>query len=751
MRKTLLSLLFIFSYNQAFPAATLRTLNDTVPLYEFVTLSCDAGRDISNPFINITLSASFRSPDGRSFAAEGFFNGNRTWLLRFMPDRTGSWSFSWQFGSESGTGSFTCVSKRNNNLHGHIRVDVANSHKLRFEDGTPLHWIGGKYIDFDDPYYKTADHSSVPERMPKTTYLPLVHTYLQNIAARGLNGIVLKLRVLPINDDLQTMDLDFLASADQIMQWCMDLGINVQINFFDTWGKRKSTADITVSNPEPADLLLEPHNANSFVAETKFFIRYVIARYAAYPNTLWELWNEAERMKVSASEASSLYASYFKSYDPYLIPISASEIQTAVSPLHISSFHAGFKCDPAEWNWTHERTDNPALYKKWVNYGSYGYDFGRPILWNELYPYDGTDDGDQYATNTAAHDWFRATFWGNFTAGGIGTSEFCWALITDVPNRVTEYHSYLAKFLGFLKDFNALEPADSEVKSSAGTATMCRKKGKEYVIYHFTQGRGSQTQLQVNLPAGTYYYQFYDPKNGETVSSRSIVSKSTEGWQAFSTPSFNQDIVFYLIESNYYGVVTPVELAYFSARRSDGLVRLTWRTESESNNYGFEIERSLRESGPFEQIAFVAGQGTTPLAHEYHWDDAPLGTCRLFYRLTQIDADGTRHSSPVVSVAALEAGLARSSAYPNPGRNSVHLRFHIDAPEQIRYTIYNTLQQTVQQSPWQDCAAGDHELLWDGLNLNNQRVASGLYFYRLETRNSANSAVKFVGRFIYAP
>lgn len=747
MRKMLLSICILISYNQAHPAATLRLLSDTVPLYEFATLSCDAGRDIANPFISITLSATFISPDGRSFTAEGFYNGGRTWLLRFMPDRTGTWSFSWSFGSDMGSGSLNCVSKRNNHLHGHIRVD---GHKLRFDDGTALHWIGGKYIDFDDPYYLTAEHKSVPERYEPARYLPLVHTYLQNIAAKGLNGIVLKSRVLPLNDEGQSMDLGFLANFDQIMQWCMDLGINVQLNLFDTWGKLKPGIAIA-GNPDPLNLMLEPHYPGTYVEETRFFIRYMIARYAAYPNTLWELWNEAERQKVSAAEASALYAGYFSQYDPYRLPISASEIQTAAYPLQITSFHAGFKCDPAEWNWTHERTATPSLYKKWVNYDAYGYRYGRPILWNELYPFDGVDDGGGYATNSAAHDWFRATFWGNFTAGCVGTSEFCWAPIDQVPNKVTDYHSYFAKFLSYLKDFNALEPADSEVECSAGTATLCRKKGKEYVIYHFTKNRGSQTTINVKLPAGTYYHQFYDPKTGETVSIRGMITRGSEGWQSFYTPSFNQDIVLYLIESSYYGVVTPVELTHFSAARKEGVIELSWRTTSESSNYGFEIERADAAEGPFTLVGFVAGNGTTAVAHDYSWRDPDAGRSPLYYRLIQIDADGTRHASPVVTVAAAAVTAPRARLYPNPGRGAVHLRFHIDHPDQMRLTIFNTLQQIVWQSPWQDGTPGEHEILWNGRTPAGVPAASGLYFYRLEMRNPAPENGKIVGRFVYTP
>lgn len=751
MRKSFLSLFILTIYTHVFPAASIRVITPAVPLYELAIISCNAGRDISNPFISINLKADITAPDGRTFRAEGFYDGGQEWRLRFMPDRTGTWTFAWQFGAESGTGSFSCVSKQNSKLHGHIRVDPANPHKLRFDDGTPLHWIGGKYIDFDDPFYRTPEHASVPERLPTSQYMPLVHTYLQNIAAMGLNGIVLKLRVMPINYDLVSMDLDYLDNADQIMQWCMDLGINVQLNFFDTWGKRKQGADISISNPDPADLLLEPHNPDSYRAETEFFIRYLIARYAAWPNLMWELWNEAERQKVAAKDASVLYAGYFDKYDPYDLPISASEIQTATYPLQITSMHAGFKCDPSEWNWTHDRTANPALYSKWKAYGSYGYGFGRPILWNELYPYDGSDDGGGYATNTAAHDWFRATFWGNFTAGSVGTSEFCWAPIDEVPNKVTEYHSHFAAFLSHLRDLNALEPADAEAETSSGKVTMCRKPGKEYVVYHFTQTRNSQSRLNLKLPAGNYYYQFYDPKNGSTVGERAIHHQAASGWQSFETPTFHQDLVLYLIESSYYGIATPVELAHFSARRSRSGVELNWRTESESSNWGFQIDRAALENGPYTPLTFITGHGTTPAAHDYHCTDpAPLPG-RSWYRLTQIDADGTSHPYPAISVAAAAPLPLRIQAYPNPVRHQMTLRFHLDRPDRVRCTIYNTLQQTVWQGSWQECEAGEQELRWDGNDYTGRRVASGLYFYRFEFATEQPPDAKNVGRFIYAP
>ncbi len=748
MMKKLLFICFFASYGICTAGITVQLLTDPVPCYEMAVLSCHSTETISNPFTSKTLTAQFSGPDGSPFSVEGFYNGNMTWLLRFMPNKPGVWSYTWQFNGQNGAGSFTCVTKRNNKLHGHLRIDINNPHKIRHDDGTPLHWIGGKYLDFDDPFYLTAERASVPERYAKSKYLPLVRTYLEAIAARGLNGIVLKMRVLPLNYDLKSMDLDFLATADQIMAWCMELGINVQLNFFDTWGKRKSGADISISNPAVTDLLLEPHFANTYVEETRFFIRYLIARYAAYPVTVWELWNEAERMKTEAKTASQLYVTYFQAYDPYRLPISASEIHAGGYPIQITSLHAGWKCGPSDWNWTHAITHNPPLYNKYAGFYNFGYANNRPILWNECYPNDGVDtNGFLYATNTAVHNWFRATFWGNLTAGCIGTSEFCWARIDEVPNIVTDYHHYFANFVNQLKDVNLLDWADAEVETNQGTATMCRYYGKEYVIYCFTQASNSQPTLQIKLPPGNYYLDYYNPRNGSLIGTRTLLNQTYSGWRAVQPPSFSQDIVLYLVEQSYLQTVVPVELAYFELAQKEGIVTLRWRTESETNNYGFAVERAMASDSLFHQIGFVMGHGTTQMPRAYAYQDVPPPAVRLKYRLRQIDHDGTFSLSPEQEtiVTAMQPHAFQVSLYPNPAQETIQLQVALTHPEQVRFTIHNILQQTVYESDWSALPAGVHVLRWERKNLLGARAPSGVYFFTVQPRTQT---IRQTGKFL---
>ena len=85
--------------------------------------------------------------------------------------------------------------------------------------------------------------------------------------------------------------------------------------------------------------------------------------------------------------------------------------------------------------------------------------------------------------------------------------------------------------------------------------------------------------------------------------------------------------------------IVPVELISFSASINNGVVELNWITSTETNNKGFEIERS--KNGSYETIGFVDGHGTTTETQAYYFTDKNVVTGNYKYRLKQIDFDGT--------------------------------------------------------------------------------------------------------------
>lgn len=110
----------------------------------------------------------------------------------------------------------------------------------------------------------------------------------------------------------------------------------------------------------------------------------------------------------------------------------------------------------------------------------------------------------------------------------------------------------------------------------------------------------------------------------------------------------------------------PVELVRFTAEPQGPDALLQWTTASEKNNDRFEVEAST-DGHTFRRIGQVRGQGSSAQPHDYHLLDPAIAryAVRLvYYRLRQVDADGTFSFSPVRTVAV--NGQAELALFPNP-------------------------------------------------------------------------------------
>jgi photosystem II stability/assembly factor-like uncharacterized protein len=138
--------------------------------------------------------------------------------------------------------------------------------------------------------------------------------------------------------------------------------------------------------------------------------------------------------------------------------------------------------------------------------------------------------------------------------------------------------------------------------------------------------------------------------------------------------------------------LVPVEIGAFTAARSGGNVVLRWRTESEAQNTGFDVERMFDDERDWRTVGFVRGQGTSNLAHEYRFEDHPPRGNAAAYRLAQIDMDGARVYSPVVRVeraAAAPGGL--SLEFPNPARATARIAWSIARQAPVSILIVDAL------------------------------------------------------------
>ena len=174
----------------------------------------------------------------------------------------------------------------------------------------------------------------------------------------------------------------------------------------------------------------------------------------------------------------------------------------------------------------------------------------------------------------------------------------------------------------------------------------------------------------------------------------------------------------------------PVELVSFSATALENKVRLEWTTATETNNSGFEIQRST-ESESWEKVSFVDGKGTTTELNSYVYVDNNVTSGTYSYRLKQIDFDGTVSYSSVIEVVVgvpVEYELAQN--FPNPFNPTTKIRFSLPEQAVVNLTVYNVLGQKVATVVDETLEAGIHNFNFDASNLN-----SGVYYYRIKTDN----------------
>ncbi len=118
------------------------------------------------------------------------------------------------------------------------------------------------------------------------------------------------------------------------------------------------------------------------------------------------------------------------------------------------------------------------------------------------------------------------------------------------------------------------------------------------------------------------------------------------------------------IQGTYTGIGTlcngplPVELTLFTATMVKNEINLFWKTETEVNNYGFNVERRINE-GEWNNIGFVEGHGNSNSPKEYSYSDKDLfaGGSKFQYRLKQVDTDGSFEYSDVVEVEVVPTSV----------------------------------------------------------------------------------------------
>lgn len=230
-------------------------------------------------------------------------------------------------------------------------------------------------------------------------------------------------------------------------------------------------------------------------------------------------------------------------------------------------------------------------------------------------------------------------------------------------------------------------------------------------------------------------------------------------WRVYDS-TLIEDHIFHFVDDTTLGLVkfipfsltVPVELISFSANVVNQSVMLNWRTATETNNAGFEIQRlkNLNEErlNDWITIGFVNGNGTSTKMNNYSFIDQNPAEGKLYYRLKQIDFDGSFKYSNVIEIEFVTPNeFVLYQNYPNPfsskgsltsgGNSSTKIKYSIPSTplplgnvQMVRLVVYDILGNEVSTLINEEKQPGIYEVEFDSKNLS-----SGVYFYTLRYGN----------------
>lgn len=230
---------------------------------------------------------------------------------------------------------------------------------------------------------------------------------------------------------------------------------------------------------------------------------------------------------------------------------------------------------------------------------------------------------------------------------------------------------------------------DDNPKNVAGLGVVLnRTAGSDYNVsvkrYHFSAGGGGGikrifdiTSSVATIPATTIRINYSDDELDGLAEPLHISRwSSADGWDSYAPDDSDDASSINYVERQ--GITTfshwtasdansplPVELLSFEGESiGKEQARLSWQTASEKDNLGFEVEKSLN-GRDFETLTFVEGAGTYAGILAYDFTDHAF-TQSAYYRLKQIDFEGSFEYSNMIFVENTEAREVEINVYPNP-------------------------------------------------------------------------------------
>lgn len=444
------------------------------------------GPTVGNPFVDVELSATFTQGD-QKLRASGFYDGDGTYRVRFMPPTQGEWAYVTASNKpelDGRAGKFT-VGKPSPGNRGPVRV--RNTYHFAYADDTPHYSIGTTCYAWVHQGDKLEEQTLTtlkqsPFNKIRMCIFPKWYAFNKTEPPRyPFAGTA------PNKWDFERFNPEFFRHLETRIGQLRDLGIEADLILFHPydvghWGFDRMPA-----------------------AADDRYLRYVVARLAAYRNVWWSLANEFDFMKEKKDADWERFVGIVSEADPYK---------------HLLSIHNGTRL----FNQTDKRFTHASIQN-----GSAVSDFGRAVLYRDVYQkpivfdevkYEG--DFDQRWGNLSAEEMVHRFWQGTIAGAYVGHGEtykhpddlVWWSKGGTLRGKSPERIAFLRKVLDD-GPADGIEPIDKwQDDRTAG------KRGEYYLVYF---GKDKPTEWAVDLP-------------GKSDKPLSLTAEILDTWNMTATP-----------------------------------------------------------------------------------------------------------------------------------------------------------------------------------------------------------------------
>ncbi len=479
-----------------------------VEKWDVFEVELKSSRNFDNPFTEVSLAANFTNGSVIK-KAEGFYDGDSTWKIRFMPEEIGIYTFSTESSIPEFNGLEGSFESIQPSLDNHGPARVARKHHFSYADGTPLFVMGTTAYAWT---YR-------PEEVRKQT--------LESFAKYGFNKIRMLVfpkyfhhkheidigyepPVLPFEGefdgkeytfDFKKYNVEYFRNFEERVKDLLKLGIEADVILFHGYDVEKWEIDRRISEDEGI-----------------LYVKYLMARISSLRNVWWSLANEYDQIKdiktgkmrcgIDRRDWDRI-GRYIMENDPYN---------------HLRSIH----------NWQHIYPD-----RDWITHASiqrintYGLimdlkkKYDKPVI-NDEYQYEG-NLASRWGNLTGEVELFR--HWLSAMAGGYATHGECYIVKGNRKDIFWTYGGTMVsqsaprlKFLKEIMDSLPYQEMEQDYTQVDGINGFCLKKERSAYLTLMTRNQKGRPNRRAKIgeklegDTGTYEVTVYDLWNCNVLS-----------------------------------------------------------------------------------------------------------------------------------------------------------------------------------------------------------------------------------------